>query len=426
MPSYFALGINLGTLDQAEHESIHEYLLALHVMLNYFEVHDKRRQTEVAAAAKKIKKKKSAEDTLHASSRAISPVSSSSSGHAPTLGRDAAEEHNHGQQRSLSQKGRKLFFGGRSKKKDEYKKIVHKLSSNFGSFMPFSSHHHEYDETESNSSDDFFHSLSPDTSVASPEHTSTPSDTRHQQKLRNRSKRSTMTFFTLNSNSSSNNLGPAPPYKLANLAPENQHNVVNGTGTYTMGNKKMYFGNSKADHSSINQNQLTEPELLPGLIKSSGSKTVIEGLFLVNEGDLPFMPDTLESIITLLDTLTEIYRNIRGMVNAQTLTQSDLSRVDITVLAVDEIVMRTIFSKELLALDAEYVKRSTTTSISLSRDLIQRDILRISSQQPNANYRASMVFSAKSPLTSTYNEGIVEEPANNDAATVQYTRMVAS
>lgn len=148
-----------------------------------------------------------------------------------------------------------------------------------------------------------------------------------------------------------------------------------------MGSKKMYHSNDRADHSSVNQNQLSAPVIPSSMNKTSSSMSIIEGLIVTNEQDLPFAPDTLESIITLLDLLIGIYRSLSNSLDGSgTLSKSDLSEIDLALASVEVVLRRTIITDGLAALDAEYLKRK----VKRSKDVLEKDIILFSSQ-PNAN-----------------------------------------
>lgn len=172
--------------------------------------------------------------------------------------------------------------------------------------------------------------------------------------------------------------------------PCNRSNSVNGTGTYSTGAKKEFFGNSKANHSSITENQMTEPDMIRGCMRLPNAQTIIENLVLVDETDLPFVPDTVESIVTLLDVLIGMYRSIRDALEPSSFDYGDLVRLDVMLVAIEELVMRLSISDEIIALDSLYSHRSAKiASKPLRRDLIQRDILRITSLGPSLIHKAT-------------------------------------
>lgn len=145
--------------------------------------------------------------------------------------------------------------------------------------------------------------------------------------------------------------------------------------------KKAFHTNLRADHSDVNQNQLSRAVTSASVTRTPSAQGVIENFIVVNEADLPFIPDTIESMITLLDLMIGIYRSIaHSLDESGTMSRTELTDIDLALSSVEVVLRRTIITDGLAALDAEYLKRK----IPRSKDLLEKDIIRVSSQ-PNAN-----------------------------------------
>ena len=171
----------------------------------------------------------------------------------------------------------------------------------------------------------------------------------------------------------------------SSTAVSNSINEVHGTGTYTMGRakKREVHQNNKADHSTINQNMLSVPSVPAAMQRTPMLTAVLDSLIVVDESNLPFPPDTIQAIITLLDLLVTIYRSLaQSLDQAGTLTRGELGDIDVALAGVEVILRRIVVSDALLSLDAEYLRLRAPRS----RDLLERDILKHSSN-PNGAAR---------------------------------------
>ncbi|KAF5093749.1 hypothetical protein D0Z00_003884 [Geotrichum galactomycetum] len=170
----------------------------------------------------------------------------------------------------------------------------------------------------------------------------------------------------------------------SSTAVSNSVNETHGTGTYTMGrSKKRYHQNIKADHSTINQNMLSIPSVPAAMQRTPMLTAVLDSLIVVDERNLPFPPDTIQAIITLLDMLVTIYRSLaHSLDHAGTLTKAELGDIDVALAGVEVILRRIVVTDALISLDAEYLRLRTPRS----RDLLERDILKHSSN-PNGATR---------------------------------------
>lgn len=186
------------------------------------------------------------------------------------------------------------------------------------------------------------------------------------------------------------------------LTGNNINNAITGTGTYAMGKKKIYHSNHRADHSGVNENQLSTALTPSSITKATGAQSIIDNFIVVSEKDLPFSPDTIESVISLLDMLIVIYRSVaQSLEDSSNMSKTELTEIDLALASVEIILRRTIITEGLVMLDAEYLKRREPRS----RDVLERDIIRVCSQ-PNANNAGkSSNFLGKmaevSPLTVT-------------------------
>lgn len=380
--SYFALGVNLGVLEEGHFDSLLEFISAVHVVLQYFDSVDQKRIQAAAKASKHQLRKKMSFDAGHpvtqlqshtpseSSGSTVSSVSTVSSG-----GSELNHSHSHNL-RTLSVKGRKLF--GNSKPKQEQKKTSdHKQPSRFSSLLSFT-HNDEMEESLT--------ALSPIHSRSTAELKSSSS-----QSGKLSLSMSARKFFS--GSSSPTHSDKEPPFQVLNAMSQNALNATHGTGTYTMGVKKQFFSNVRADHSSVNQNQLTEPEVPVTMQKFPDSRNVVENLFLVNEQDLPFVPDSVESIITLLDVMSDIYRTIRDTMDSpHEFTQSELNRIDIKMSIMENLTLQTVLTDGLVDMDSEYVERKPTSSAVVNRSLIEKDILRTCHNEPRMSRHKSVGF----------------------------------
>ncbi|KAF5093600.1 hypothetical protein D0Z00_003966 [Geotrichum galactomycetum] len=283
-----------------------------------------------------------------------------------------------------------------------HKKVTKKRSSHFSKkLLSFGSRNHSSDHGDSDSDSDVdFSTLSPVDSIASfigapsyPQQSLSSNSTHN-----NGSGIGKIQLFSAKSNSSGSNASTTSSNRghhmhlltsssnsaLSSTAAKNSRNAVLGTGTYTMtARKKPYFQNTRADHSTINQNQLTLPEFLTGLRKNSSAvRSVVENLLLVSEHDLPFIPDPVESVITLFDIMIGLYRIMLSDVEntSKYNTQSELNEIELLIASIEMIMRRTVISEALVRLDSEYIKRRADAQC---RDVIEQDIIRACSQ-PNA------------------------------------------
>lgn len=380
------MGFNLGTLNENEYSNIHDFIFALHTILQYFDYHDKKRILSTSAKPSKRLKPKISKDHIQATpSTSISPELSESSLDNGELNETSIDPSHF---KSLSLKGRKLFGHSKSSKEESedghQKAVNHKRSLHLSNFMSFGRHREAKEQTQS---------LSPVASLNSAG--SPPGEyTKSSGWSIKTTRRSAQALISHPTNSSSSSGGSNPPFPIVDTNGNDANNSVSGTGTYTMGKKKKYFSNGKADHSSINQNQLTEPEVPPFLFKNPASKAISEGLFFVNEADLPFVPDAVESMITLLDTLIQIYRSILNAVEAvDNMSQPDVNRLDLSLAAIEVILRRTIISEGLVALDSEYIKRRDLSQLP---NQIERDIIQVISQ-PNARHGGKLAGKQHQP-----------------------------
>lgn len=382
--SYFALGVNLGALEQGHFDSLIEFISAVHIVLLYFDLIDRKR-IQVAAKSTKHLRKKISFDAGHPVTQLQSYTPSEGSGSTglteSTISSERSDyrlsdhsNHSHNL-RALSVKGRKLF--GNSKAKQEQKKASdHKQLSRFSSLLSFT----HYDEMEESLT-----ALSPIQSRSTDELKSQPS-----QSGKYSLSMSARKLFS-GSLSHSGQEDTEPPFQALNAMTQNMRNATHGTGTYTMGGKKQYFSNVRADHSSVNQNQLTEPEVPVTLQKFAEFKAIIENLYLVNDQDLPFVPDSVESIITLFDVLSDIYRAIRDTVDSiPELTQPELNRIDIKMSMLENLAQQTVLTDGLVDLDSEYVERRPKSSTVVSKSLIEQDILRTCHNEPRMSRHKSV------------------------------------
>lgn len=176
-----------------------------------------------------------------------------------------------------------------------------------------------------------------------------------------------------------------------------------------MGKKQVFHSNIRADHSSVNQNQLSSPIVPSSMAKTLMLQAVLDNLIVVNEHDLPFIPDALESIITLLDLLINIYRSISHTLDSYSdaqLSRAELSELDVALAAVEVIIRRTIITDGLVAIDAEYLSRR----VPRSKDLLEKDIIRFCSQ-PNANVaKQKLMQQSKKQEQVNYLGKIVSDP----------------
>lgn len=400
--SYFVLGFNLGSLEPSDYKSIPELLTAFHTILHFFDLADKAR----------VEKSKQ-EQSKH--NRSLDSHSTES------LENLHIDDHDHNDLQQNSHHFRKKFSVFRkglssitptstssSSTTGSHKKVTKKRSSHFSKkLLSFGSRHnnHTSDDGYSDSdSDGDFSNLSPVDSIASfvgapplfqqsLTTSSTPNHSHHNGsgigkiQLFSAKSNSSGSTASMTSNSRSNPLHLLTSSSNSALSPgaaKNARNAVTGTGTYTMASrKKPYFQNMRADHSTINQNQLTLPELLTGLRKNSPAvRSVVENLLLVNEQDLPFIPDSVESVITLFDIVIGLYRLVLSdMENTNKYTtQTELNDLELLVASIEIILRRTVISDGLIGLDSEYIKRSAAAQC---RDSIEQDIIRVCSQ-PNA------------------------------------------
>ncbi|CDO53285.1 hypothetical protein DV113_003660 [Geotrichum candidum] len=376
--SYFALGANLGALSEIQYVDLRQFLNALQVVLHYFDYHDQKRitnnkmhrQKELKRAGKGGSGMRS--DSISPAQSTTHSMSSSDSGSTtatPTSFRNPF-------------KGRKIF--GSNKKKEEsvsaasVKVVTKKKSTHFGGLFARkknSSHNNEL-------SDDDFHDLHSDddddnlTPIIS--NTSSMATALATSAFRTNSRAGSSSgsglFVTSTSTSSSS----------SSTAVSNSINEVHGTGTYTMGRaKKRYHQNNKADHSTINQNMLSVPSVPAAMQRTPMLTAVLDSLIVVDESNLPFPPDTIQAIITLLDLLVTIYRSLaQSLDQAGTLTRGELGDIDVALAGVEVILRRIVVSDALLSLDAEYLRLRAPRS----RDLLERDILKHSSN-PNGAAR---------------------------------------
>lgn len=398
--SYFALGVNLGTLDPHDYKTTQELLTAFHTMLHFFDLADKARIDKIM------------ERNKHESSKDHRGLDSRSVGSLESLHIDD-NDHSIGQHQQ-SHNFRKTFSALRkgftsitptstsSSGGSSHKKVTKKRSSHFSKkLLSFGSRNHSSEHGDSDSDSDVdFSALSPVDSIASfigapsfPQHSLSSGSTHN-----NNSGIGKIQLFSAKSNSSGSNASTTSSNRghhmhlltsssnsaLSGGAAKNSRNAVLGTGTYTMtARKKPYFQNTRADHSTINQNQLTLPEFLSGLRKNSSAvRSVVENLLLVSEYDLPFIPDPVESVITLFDIVIGLYRIVLSDLEntSKYNSQSELNEVELLIASIEIILRRTVISDGLITLDSEYIKRSPQAQC---RDVIEQDIIRACSQ-PNA------------------------------------------
>lgn len=317
----------------------------------------------------------------NASTAPLSPTDSESSGDRPPtamLEVPPIPKTTSTSSSRFSLKGRRIF--GSSKKKDEPKEQATKRS-----FGLFGSHKESALETDPNM-------LSPVPSNASSGPVSNPVQTSSASTTSSLGSASHTRLFVPRTNASSGSDGsrdlhPGDTHSLnstsisTTTSHSNRQNAITGTGTYTMGKRSLYHSNTRADHSSVNQNQLSSAIMPSSMSRSPAVQAIIDNLLVVSERDLPFVPDTIESIITLLDLLIGIYRNMAHVLEeGPELGRGEMVDIDLALSAVEVVLRRTLITDGLAALDAEYFKRKEPRS----KDLLEKDIIRVSSQ-PNAN-----------------------------------------
>lgn len=274
------------------------------------------------------------------------------------------------------------MFGG-SKKKDEPKE--HTTSKRFGLFG--SSNRESTVETDPNM-------LSPVPSNASSGPVSNPVHVHASSAstVSSLGSSSQTRLFVPRTNASGSSDGSGDSHSLTTTSTltsgstSNRQNAITGTGTYTMGKRSLYHSNTRADHSSVNQNQLSNAVMPSSMSRTPALQAIIDNLVVVSERDLPFVPDTIESIITLLDLLIGIYRSMaHALEDGPELGRAELVDIDLALSAVEVVLRRTLITDGLAALDAEYFKRKEPRS----KDVLEKDIIRVSSQ-PNANNPKTM------------------------------------
>lgn len=380
--SYFALGANLGALSEIQYTDLRQFLNALQVVLHYFDYHDQKRIT-----ANKMNRQKQLKKALKNSgtkSESISSASSSfhslSSGDSATISPDVTSSTFRN-----PFKGRKIFGG--SKKKDSesvpptlaVKTVTKKKSAHFGGLFSRKSRRGYANDDDSDSDDDSFRDLrsEEEDDNLTPILSNTPSMATalaagaFRTNSRSGTPISNAGLFPTSSTTSSSS---------SSTAVSNTLNEVNGTGTYTMGRaKKRYHQNLKAEHSTINQNMLSRPSVPGAMQRTPMLNAILDNLIVVSESNLPFRPDTVESIISLLDMMITIYRSLaHSLDQAGSLTRPELLDIDVALAGVEVILRRLVVTDALLTLDAECLRLRGPRS----RDMLERDILKHSSN-PN-------------------------------------------
>lgn len=351
------MGANLASIASTDYHDLKTYLAAVQVILHYFDYNDQRRVAQAKAAKTKQGKKKHVDSIVEEpATPVLTPVHTASS------------------KFSLKNK----LFG---RKKDVHPTTP--LKKKRGFFHRDSSSEHvagdgyDYDDSD----DDLLTNTAP--SLASPR----PNSNRllpHPSNLSDASGSQSSSAASMSTSTTSSAPGATTAAAKATTA-ANAANAAEGTGLCTMGPAKTKFHrNLRATHPAVNQNLLSRTLTASSAgsgssaLRTESAQAVLANLVVVSEQDLPFHPDPVESMLTLLDVVMGIYRGVAHALahDPTPMTRHELAELDSAVRAVEVILRRTVVTDGLAMLDRDQFKRP----MPRSKDLIERDILRVSSQ----------------------------------------------
>lgn len=336
----------MGLLEISNQKNLAEFLKSFLAVLNFFDAGDKTRIKKLKKELSKQRKVSLQPEITSESvfSESIVPIQSQSSLHQSDAGRVSSFRN----RISLS------HSGVPSSRSPVPQKTLRRKSSRFGNLISsikqkmhvddkHKSKHDDDDDDDDDFSDYSWDELS----------TSTSGDS--------------MGTGITGSNSGSSISQNSLTNSRRGLFPSRKSSISNssslGTGTYTMGQRSQYFSNFRAPSDAASLSAVSPT--------TSRSEAI-----LFDSADLPFEADPIESLLTLYDMLSRLYR----MISADLLTNFhslyEMNELEITIALIEESVCRVSISDELLKWDRQHTKAREGMSAIARRAAIDREIIK--------------------------------------------------